>query len=141
MRKHLLQTTLIALLFAGCAQLPPTPQDIQAKKFENVPDKAVIYIVRAPIDSYETGTISLDDNAQITTFRGTYYRWEVVPGPHRIAGYAGESGWVKLDAQAGKMYFVQHTVIGSRRGGWAFTDLQQIGEQDGRKLVMQSQLL
>lgn len=36
----------VAILIAGCAQLPPTPQDIQAKKFEGVPDKAVIYRVR-----------------------------------------------------------------------------------------------
>lgn len=132
---------LLVLLVAGCVQLPPTPQDIQAKKFESVADKAVIYIVRAPMDSRESGTISLDDYAQITTSPGTYYRWEVAPGPHRIAGYAGESGLVKLDTQAGKIYFVQHTVRGTRRSGWQFTSLQQIGEQDGRKIAMQSQLL
>lgn len=132
---------LLVLLIAGCVQLPPSTQDIQAKKFESAPDKAVIYIVRAPMDSREVGTISLDDNAQITTFSGTYYRWEVAPGPHRIAGYAGEAGLVKLDAQAGKIYFVRHTVRGTQRSGWLFTNLQQIDEQDGRKLVMQSQLL
>lgn len=132
---------LLVLLIAGCAQLPPTPQDIQAKKFESVADKAVIYIVRTPMDSHEGGEISLDDNAQITTYAGTYYRWEVAPGRHRIAGYTGQAGLVQLDAQAGKIYFVQHTVQGSRRSGWQFTNLRQISEQDGRKLVMQSQLL
>lgn len=104
-------------------------------------DKAVIYIVRAQMDSNEAGTLQLDDNAQITTFSGTYYRWEVAPGPHRIAGISGETGLVQFDAQAGKIYFVRHTVRGSRRSGWQSTNLQQIGEQDGRKLVMQSQLL
>lgn len=132
---------LVVLLIAGCVQLPPGPQDIQSRKFESVADKAVIYVVRARVDSNEAGTLLLDDHAQITTYSGTYYRWEVAPGPHRIAGYAGETGLVQFDAQAGKIYFVQHTVRGSRRSGWQSTNLQQIGEQDGRKLVMQSRLL
>jgi hypothetical protein len=131
---------LLVLLAAACAQLPPTPQDIQAKKFEPVAGKAVIYIVRTPMDSNEAGAVLLDDNAQITTFSGTYYRWEVAPGPHRIAGFAGESGLVQINAQAGKIYFVRHTVAGTRRSGWMNTYLQQISEQEGRKLVMQSQL-
>ena len=131
---------LLVLLIAGCAQLPPTPQDIQAKKFEAVADKAVIYIVRTPMDSREAGTILLDDYAQITTFFGTYYRWEVAPGPHRLAGYAGETGLLQFTAQAGKIYFVQHTVRGTPRSGWLSSNLRQIGEQDGRRLVMQSQL-
>ena len=94
---------LLVLLLAGCVQLPPSPQDIQAKKFESAtPDKSVIYIVRAPMDSREGGTISLDDNAQVTTYAGTYYRWEVAPGPHRIAGYAGQGVRVcRRPAEAG----------------------------------------
>jgi len=102
---------LLVLLIAGCVQLPPSPQDIQAKKFESAPDKAVIYIVRASMDSHETGTISLDDNAQISTYAKTYYRWEAAPGPHRIAGFAGESGLVRFDAQAGRIYFAHRLVI------------------------------
>lgn len=132
---------LLVLLIAGCVQLPPSPEDIQAKKFESLPDKAVIYIVRAPMDSREVGTVSLDDYGQIATYRGTYYRWEVAPGPHRIAGFAGESGLVQFDAQAGKIYFVQHTVHGTPRSGWQFTNLRQIGEQYGRELVIQSRSL
>ena len=44
-----------ALLLGGCAQLPPTPEDIQAKRFEVPPDKSVIYVVRPPVDSYVLG--------------------------------------------------------------------------------------
>lgn len=131
---------LLVLLIAGCVQLPPTPQDIQAKKFESMAGKAVIYIVRTPMDSHESGGILLDDHAQITTYSGTYYRWEVAPGPHRIAGYAGEIGLVQINAQAGQIYFVRHTVRGTERSGWTSSNLQQISEQDGRKLVTQSQL-
>lgn len=131
---------LLVLLITGCAQLPPTPEDIQAKKFEPVAGKAVIYIVRSPMDSREAGTSLLDDNSQVTLYSGTYYRWEVAPGPHRIAGYAGESSRVQINAQAGKIYFVRHTVYGTPRSGWLYSNLQQVSEQEGRKLVMESKL-
>jgi hypothetical protein len=36
----------LVLVLAGCQQIPLTPEDIQARKFEPVPDKAVIYLVR-----------------------------------------------------------------------------------------------
>src|SRR5687767_6620803 len=65
---------LIAMLLAGCVQLPPSPQDLQAKRFDAVPGKAVIYVVRAPMDSPASSGLSLDDREQITTLEGTYYR-------------------------------------------------------------------
>jgi len=132
---------LIALLLAGCVQLPPTPEDIQAKTFQSLPDKAVIYVVRTPMDSFETSGLSLDDGAPITTHRGTYYRWEVAPGLHRVAGYAAANESVVLTTAAGKMYFLEHTVIGTLRSGATATFLRQIGEQEGRAQVMQAQLL
>jgi len=132
---------LIAILLAGCAQLPPSPQDIQAKTFERVPDKAVIYIVRTPMDSQEGGTIWLDNSAQITTYGGTYYRWEAPPGTHRLAGYAGQSGLVEINAQPGQIYFVRHTVRGTVRSGVQTTNLERISEQEGRGLVSQARHL
>lgn len=131
---------LIPLLLVGCVQLPITQEDIQAKKFESVPNKAVIYIVRTAMDSREVGVISLDDYAQIATYGGSYYRWEVPPGVHRLAGFAGQSGRVELNAQPGQIYFVRHTVLGTLRSGVQYTDLQQISEQEGRALVSKARL-
>ncbi len=131
----------IAMLLAGCVQLPPSPQDIQAKKFESVPGKAVIYIVRSKVDSVFGGTLWLGDRAQITTYAGTYYRWEVTPGSHRIAGYAPSNASITLQTEAGKVYFVQHTVFGDLRAGPLVSFLQHIHERDGRVLVAQAQLL
>ena len=130
---------ITALLLAGCAQLPPSPQDIQAKKFQATPDKAVIYVVRTPMDSWEPSSLSLG-NAQITTHRGTYYRWEVAPGTHRVTGFGVES--VTLTTTPGRIYFLEHTVIGDPDdGGVQSTRLREIGDQAGRRLVMYSQLL
>lgn len=130
------------LILAGCAQLPPTPQDVQAKRFEPLPDKAVIYVVRAPIDSFEVDTIAFDDGQQITTQRGTYYRWEAPPGVRRIQGVGQSMASVTVNAVPGQIYFVQHTVIGDPHdGGVQLTALSRIGERKGRDLVLQSQLV
>ncbi|HSN42371.1 MAG TPA: DUF2846 domain-containing protein [Burkholderiales bacterium] len=135
------RVSLIVLLLAGCVQLPPSPQDIQAKKFESLPGKAVIYIVRNRMDSQEASGLLLDDTAQITTLPRSYYRWEVAPGTHRIAGFAESNALVVLRAEAGKIYFLRHTVLGTRRSGAQFADLRQVSEQEGRALVMNAQLL
>ncbi len=99
---------LIALALAGCVQLPLTPQDIQARKFELVPDKAVVYLVRDHPDfSDKAATIWLGDTVMITTYSGTYFRWEAAPGTHRISGYGPDIGAITLQVEAGKIYFVQ----------------------------------
>jgi hypothetical protein len=133
---------MIVLFLTGCAaQLPPSPEDIQAKRFESVPGKAVIYIVRNTVDSIHHSSLSLDGLATITTHPGTYYRWEVNPGTHRITGFAGSNELLTLQAEAGRLYFVQHTVFGTVRSGPQVSYVQQISERDGRLLVNRAQLL
>ncbi len=131
----------VAILLAGCAQLPPTPQDIQAKRFEPVPDKAVIYIARATVDSPNAGTIVLGNVGTITTHPRTYYRWEVAPGTHRIEGFGPSTATANVRAEAGKIYYVQHTVHGGIRDGVRGMSIQQISEDTGRRLVNSGQLL
>lgn len=133
--------TALLLLLAGCVQLPPTPEDLQAKQMESLPDMSVIYVVRTPMDSHEVSGLTLDSRDPITTFRGTYFRWVVAPGSHRVAGYAAANEEVTLTTAPGKIYFLEHTVRGSPRSGALSTWLREIGEQDGRALVMNSQLL
>lgn len=131
---------LAAMLLVGCAQLPPSPQDLQAKKFEAVPGKAVIYIVRNQPDlSPHHGTLTLDDVGMITTFPGTYYRWEVAPGSHRVASYAIGTASVAFQAEAGRIYFVQNKVGGYRSATDVF--LEVIPERDGRAMVARAQLI
>jgi len=132
---------VLAMMLAGCVQIPPTPQDIQAKRFDVVPDKAVIYIVRPSIDSLNSGMISIGDSGTIATQQGTYYRWEVAPGMHRIQASGPYTAAVTVRAEAGKIYFVQHTVHGDVRRGVTGMALQQVGEAYGRRMVEQAQLL
>ena len=131
-----------ALLLSGCAQLPPSPQDIQAKRFEVAPDKAVIYVVRTPMDSKEMSGLALGGTHQINMHWGTYYRWEVAPGTHRVAGSGPTIESVTLTAAPGRIYFLEHTVVGDPDdGGVQFTALREIGDQYGRNLVTRSELL
>jgi hypothetical protein len=106
-----------------------------------VADKAVIYVVRTPMDSWESSGLALD-SAQIATHRGTYYRWEVAPGTHRVAGTGFGTAAVTLTTAPGRIYFVEHTVLGDRDdGGVTNTRLKEIGDQAGRELVAHAEML
>ena len=120
--------------------MPPSPADIEAKRFQPVPDKAVVYIVRTPADSDEAGALMLDDHVTITTLRGTYYRWEVDPGPHKIEGVTTSPIRIVFNAAPGRIYYFMHTVYGTSRTGPAWTALQPISEPHGQALVRESQL-
>lgn len=141
MWRMLIPALLSSMLLAGCVQLPPSPADIQAKRFEVAPDKAAIYVVRTPMDSHEPASLSLDYSSQITTNEGTYWRWDVTPGPHRVASYGWGTAEVNLNAEAGKIYFIRHTVMGFWRSGAQQTWLQPLSDPEGRALVAQSEMI
>ena len=132
---------LILLLgLTACAPLPPTPEDIEAKRFEAVPDHSVIYLIRPyPDASYEGTTLWLDDCVMGSTYPGTYFRWIVPPGRHRIAGYASDSGQIVLDTWPGRVYFVYQS-FGRPFGFSGQSYFQLVDEASGRSLVMQSRL-
>jgi hypothetical protein len=127
---------LLALLSFACAPLPLTPQDVQAKRIESTPGKAVIYVVRTRPDlSYLPSTITLDDQMLGTTHAGTYFRVEVQPGRHQLAGYGQDTGAITLDVQADRIYFVQQTVAGSWRTPSPHSFFRIISENEGRATV------
>ena len=135
-----LQILAVALTCAACAPLPPSPADLQAKKFEPLPDRGVIYIVRAEAGFNRDGaTLLLDDTVMITTYPGTYYRWEVAPGSHRIAGYASDPGNIAVNVEQGKITFVQQWVSFGMLG--PRSRFSQVPSNQGRAVVMQSELI
>jgi hypothetical protein len=133
--------SLLGLIVAGCVQLPPTPADIEAKRFQPVAHKAVIYVVRQPMDSQEPGALLLDDGEQVTTMGGTYYRWVVQPGTREIVGLNPASVSLSLRTEPGKIYFVRQTVLGTMRSGPQLASLAPIDERLGRELVSHAQLI
>jgi len=132
---------IVVIFVAGCVQLPPSAQDIQAKRFEPIPGKAVVYIVRDSTGTLLDNTLWLGDSEMITTHTGTYYRWEVAPGAHRIAGFGESTASLTLNVQAGKIYFVHHGVRGTNRSGVHSTYLERLDEPSGRALIARASLL
>ena len=129
----------MALTLSGCQQLPPSPEDLQAKKFEAVPDKAVIYLVRDAMDLSDVQSqIRVGDKLLLKTYPGTYYRWEVPAGMHTITGYGGDIGTITVQVERGRIYFVQQRVVGMRVPSSRF---ELVNEPQGRAAVMRSVLL
>lgn len=92
-----------------------------------------------PDASHASATLWLDDWVVGSTFPGTYFRWVVAPGRHRIAGYAGDSGNIVLDTAPGRMYFVYRS-FGRPFGFSGRSYFRMPDEGYGRALVMQSRL-
>ena len=103
---------LLAFSLVACAPLPPSPADLQAKRFEPLPDKGVIYLFRNHPDFSDEGTaLTVDGSMQGTTYPGTYMRLELPPGVHLISGFAGDAGAIKVEAVPGEIVFVQQSVM------------------------------
>jgi hypothetical protein len=132
---------LLAFVLAGCAPLPPSPQDLEAKRFEPVAGKAVIYLIREyPDVSRDAGTVMLDDNMMGSSYPGTYFRWVVEPGRHQIRGFAGDAGAMAIDVLPDRIYYVQQSYT---RGftGFGHSFFRLIPEPYGRGLVLRAQLV
>jgi hypothetical protein len=129
------------LYVAGCAPLPPSPQDLQAKRFDPVPDKGVVYLFRDLPDLVDDGApITVDGMMQATTYPGTYLRLELDPGRHRIAGFASDAGTFEIEVQAGQIRFLQQTVVRSFIGP-ARSWFRPVHESHGRQAVLRYELV
>jgi len=131
----------LALLTAACAQIPPSPQEIEAKKMEPVAGKSVVYIAQNPLGAYTYAAgLTLDDGTQITTGPGTFYRWVTTPGTHTIKSTEGFlNASITLEVEAGKIYYVEHWVTGVF-GSETDARLEKIDDKTGRQMVTTSTL-
>ena len=69
------------------------------------------------------------------------YRWEVEPGMRSMETAGASLSVVTINARAGQLYFVLHTVTGGLRSGLGNAWLQRIDEQTGRRMVSAAQHL
>jgi len=130
---------VFGMAIAACAQIPPSPEQIEAQRMQAVPGKAVVYIVQDSFRDYNAG-LEFDDGTQINTWPGTFYRWVTVPGTHTIKSSDGKlNASIDLQVEADKIYFVQHSVNGIR-GSTTDAWLHKIDDRMGRRLVMRSTL-
>lgn len=129
-------TCVLTAALVACTPLPPTPQDIQAKRFEITPGKAVVYLVRTYPDLSDLpATVLLDDQQIGATYAGTYFRLEVPPGRHEIRGYAADNGSIKIDVEADRIYFIRHSVAGDWRATNPYSVFELMDHASGRAAV------
>ena len=133
--RRIYEMLVVVFLVAGCMQLPTKAIDVQAWKFEPVADKAVIYIVRGNVDAHTSAALTIGKDGMVSTHAGTYIRWEVAPGAQRIETFGASLSSVTVQAQAGKIYFVEHVVSGGLEDGIVTAALRQIDETRGQWLV------
>jgi hypothetical protein len=134
-------TAALVCALAACVQLQPTPEDLQARRFDPTPGKAVIYLVRTNPDIGDAAsTLWLDDRLIGTTYQGSYVRMEVNPGSHRIRGYAPDTGAITLDVAADRMYFVRQTVVGGAHATNPQSSFITVDERWARSVIAQSEL-
>jgi hypothetical protein len=144
MFKQLTFTALLALtaLTGGCAsvKMADESQDAQAKTFQVAPDKAHIYVYRN--ESMGAGVkmpVALNGKAVGQTVAKSYLMLSVPAGQQTLVSSAENDSELKLNAEAGKNYFVwQEVKVGFIK---ARNSLQVVDDQTGRAGVAESKLI
>jgi hypothetical protein len=101
-----------AVLLLGCAAGAQAadggiPAETQARLFQPVPDKAVIYLLRDRGDLWRFDIrVLLDGRDMGATSPNSYFRWEVPPGPHVIVSDTNPPAVLELSTQPGGLYYV-----------------------------------
>lgn len=128
------------LLLASCVTpIPPSPQELAAKRFETVPGKAVVYVFRDLVNfGGIQSPIALDGKQIGTSYGGTFFHLVVDPGPHRLAGMFGDTGSMQFTVAAGELYFIQQNVQVSFGMVTSFFGI--VSAAEGRSRVSQYQL-
>jgi hypothetical protein len=91
------------------AQSPPAgiAAEMQARLFQPVAGKAVIYLLRDRGDLYRFDIrVLLDGRDMGATSPNSYFRWEVPPGPHVIVSDTQPPAVLELGTQPGGLYYV-----------------------------------
>jgi hypothetical protein len=137
-RWFLVVALLLASLLAGCASVPMTSaeDDARAKSFVVQKDKASIYVYRnESLGGAIPMTVSLNGKVAGQSGMQTFFLFEVEPGAHEVGSIAENTTSLKLQTEAGKAYYVWQEV---KMGMWmARSQLQQVDEPAGRKAVLE----
>ncbi len=127
---------LLLSIVSGCASVPmaSSDEDAKAKSFTVPANKSSIYVYRN--ESFGGAipmTVSLDGKLAGQSGPKTYFMWEVEPGSHEVASIAENTSTLKLNTEAGKVYYVWQEV---KMGLWMPRSLlQEVDPETGKKGV------
>jgi len=141
MIRKLLAACFLASLLVGCASVPmgDAKKDAELKSFTAKKDVAGIYIYRnESIGAAVRMDVEVDGKPIGQTAAKTYFYTEVAPGTHTIISKSENDDSIRIDTVAGKLYYVwQEVKMGIL---YARTKLHQVGEDEGRKGVLETNL-
>jgi hypothetical protein len=131
-----------AVLASGCAsvQMASTEMDTSAKSYAVKPNKANIYVYRNEVFGAAIKMpVLLNGKAIGDTASKTYMLLEVDPGSHTIVSKAEKDSVLKVDAAAGRNYFVwQEVKMGMLQAG---SLLHLVDEPTGKAGVAECKLI
>lgn len=114
-----------SILLEGCFGSPDASPEAEAtaKKFENTPDSAVVYIYYAfsrpanAVSALKPHSLYLDDSLFVGKFDlESFFRLVINPGVHKLSV---ESNTLSFKADSGKIYFVGMQEERDRFGNWS----------------------
>lgn len=132
----------VALIACGCASVPMAPRaaDAAAKKFEPVPGKANLYVIRPNQFTLSAVLFNVTIDGQLLgrTKVGTYLHAQLAPAQYAIATQSETKSVVTLVAQPGKNYFYMQEVGFGVVSGRSV--LLALSEASGRAAVLEAEL-
>jgi len=141
---NLLAGAILLLACAVSAQAADpsagTAAETQARLFQPVPDKAVIYLLRDRGDLFRFEIrVLLDGRDMGSTSPNSYFRWEVPPGNHVIVSDTDPPAVLELSTQPGGLYYVWQDInVGRLR---AESRLEQVNAYTAKQTMDSAVLL
>ena len=114
-------------------------KDAELKSFTPKPGVAGLFIYRnETFGAAVRMDVEIDGKPIGQTAAKTYFYKEVAPGKHTVTSESENTDSIEVDTVAGKLYYIwQEVKMGFL---YARTKLTLIGEEEGKKGVLESQL-
>ncbi|MEC4718430.1 DUF2846 domain-containing protein [Noviherbaspirillum sp. CPCC 100848] len=112
-------------------------EDVAAKRFEALPDKVRIYLVRPfTVEPIKRSQVFVDQQLVAEMAPLTYVVIDVDPGLHHIGVRTDVDAAISLRTDAGKLYYVQYSL--SQLFGNYSGQLKTMDEAPGRSALLKS---
>ncbi len=129
---------------SGCASTSkaPTSKSDEAKSFTAPEGKGTVFLYRTGRAVGAAGQLGVRINSTDAggTGPGTFFKWDLKPGPYTFASSTGESSAVvQLDVKAGQVYFLrQDARMGIDKGR---VTLKEVDAHKGKNEIKKCKLL
>lgn len=142
--KKLFAAIVLSVGLSGCSLVPlaDNQRDAELKTFPVVPDAASLYIYRDdPAAALVRVDVKLNGELLGKTGTLTYLHRTLAPGKHKIESVGENNATLEIDAKAGALIFVRQELTIGLIPMFPGSKLLLMGEEDGKKGVLESRLV